>query len=288
MCDPTFSECINADTSLDISAKSGVGGSFRRRRLLHSMPMHREAIPQLMSMVESSTIPNPPAPKTKKIVKKVKQDISAVPSSNIGMEEQKPIPGHDTNNMKQLHASTTMATTSGEQVDFTLIPKVLDTKLEQYDTDHSLHSIIIKAGSNWTRTRQMNFLTNAATTHLTFDEIRNEKTKAFALLDALSRSGTLPIANSELHVFVAVSHCFENDVMGTVIQENINPIVKVERSSLLLASTIYGKPISTLIEHDHDMRRIAEAFPSLMISDIPTVGRCDEEAATTTTGNEEK
>ena len=264
----------STDTGLDPSTRSGVGGSFRRRRL--QKPSHqpetstlamRGIAPQAMTQLNTreNTIPNNfPVPKTKKIMKKVTQEDSMVPSSNLpGLEKQKPVSGHD--------VSTTIL--SNKVDDFTLIPKVLDTKLEQYDTDHSLHSIILKSGDDWTRTRQMNFLTSPETTCLRCDDIRNEKIKAYALLDALSRSGTLPIANSELHVFVAVSHCFENDVMGTVIQDNINPIMKVERSSLLLASTIYGIPIPTLIEHDHDLHRIAEAFPSLMISDGSSSGQ---------------
>lgn len=121
---------------------------------------------------------------------------------------------------KLSHASPV---TNGE--DFTMIPKTLDAKLEQYDSDSSLHSTIIKSGRNWLRTRQLNFLTKPQTTGLTADEILTEKKQAFALLDAISRSGTLPIDCSELHVFIAVSHCFDNDVMGCVVQDNVNPIL---------------------------------------------------------------
>ena len=192
-----------------------------------------------------------------------------------GVEKEKLVPALDVNKDQKVDAFTGV---SNKLDDFTLIPKVLDSKLEKFDTDHSMHSIIIKAGIEWTRTRQTNFLTSPKTTRLSNESIRNEKTKAYALLDALSRSGTLPVANSELHVFVAVSHCFENDVMGTVIQENINPIMKVERSSLLLASTIYGKPIPTLIGHDHDIHRITEAFPLLMSSVASSLGPSEEEA----------
>jgi hypothetical protein len=147
--------------------------------------------------------------------------------------------------------------------DFTLIPKVLDAKLETYDTDSALHSTIIKAGSTWTRKRQENFLTRPISSTVQSDEIATEKKKAMDMLDAISRSGTLPIACAELHVFVAVSHCFDNDVLGTVIQDNVNPIEKVERSALLLASTIYGEPVQSLIRNEKDVQRLTASFPQV-------------------------
>jgi hypothetical protein len=236
-----------------------------------------------MPMTAGGTTDSLPAPKTKKMMmKKAKPEGSVAPTSSFmpGIEPQKPNMAQDNNKVQHIDATTSMTDTID---DFTMIPKALDTKLEHFDTDHSLHSIIIKAGTDWTRTRQLNFLTSPETTRLSSDDVRHEKIKAYALLDALSRSGTLPIAHSELHVFVAVSHCFENDVMGTIIQENINPIMKVERSSLLVASTIYGKPIPTLIEHDHDVHRITEAFPTLMNMSSSLVSQLEEETSTTVT-----
>ena len=155
--------------------------------------------------------------------------------------------------------------------DFTIIPKILDGKLERLDTSGALRSTIVKAGPQWTRSRQDNLLTDAKTSALGKDEIENEKKKAFDLLDAISRSGTLPIACSELHVFVAVSHCFENDVMGTVIEDNVNPIAKVERSALLLASTTFGVATSDLIANERDVERLTSTFPQLFIADGETL-----------------
>ena len=254
-----------------VAKPGGLGGSFRsrgRRLKAGTQPefyqVQRASLPM---SADGSTTSALPVPMVRRGMNYGSSDVpKSKKSSMLGLkhqrEELKPVPVHDPNKAQQFDTPTVIST---KLDDFTLIPKVLDTKLEQYDTDHSLHSIIIKAGINWTRTRQLNFLTKAETAHLSNDDVRSETTKAFALLDALSRSGTLPLAHSELHVFVAVSHCFENDVMGTVIQDNINPIEKVERSSLLLASTIYGKPIPTLLERDHDVQRIAEVFPSLMM-----------------------
>ena len=150
---------------------------------------------------------------------------------------------------------------------FTLIPKELDAKLEKHDNENALRSTIITAGSNWSRVRQENFLTGAKHSTLSPDAISVEKKKAFDLLDAISRSGTLALECSELHVVVAVSHCFDKDLLGTIIQDNINPIAKLERSSLLLASTIYGQPAANLIRSDQDVQRLRTVFPLLLEAD---------------------
>ena len=149
-------------------------------------------------------------------------------------------------------------------VDFTMIPKALDSKFDVHDTDHSLRATIIKTGEVWTRKRQESLLSSSIKdTVLGPDGIKSEKDKAFDLLDALSRSGSLPLAYSELHVVIAVTHCFENDVLGTVLQDNINPIEKVEKSSLMVASTIHGSPPQALLESDTSVARLQGSFPAL-------------------------
>lgn len=69
-------------------------------------------------------------------------------------------------------------------------------------------------------------------------QIDDKKKKAFDLLDDVSHSGVLPIEFSELHMIVAVSNCFENDLMRTIILDNINPIGMLEKSTQMIASTI--------------------------------------------------
>jgi hypothetical protein len=61
-------------------------------------------------------------------------------------------------------------------------------------------------------------------------------------LIAISRSGALPIDTSELHIVIAVTHCFEKQIMETIIQDNVNPIEKVEKSFMMIASTIHNEP----------------------------------------------
>jgi hypothetical protein len=202
--------------------------------------------------LSSAPTTSAPSPKKKVVQEKVKSSKfkEAAPSQQVGFDSTS--------------LTTTSSTMSGAE-DFTMIPKALDAKLEELELDLALRSTVIKASSNWTRTRQENFLTAPATLALTVSDIATERKKALDLLDAISRSGTLAIDCSELHVFVAVSHCFDNDVLGTVVQDNINPIAKVERSSLLLASTIHGPTVavSELIQHEPDRLRLQQSFPRL-------------------------
>lgn len=151
---------------------------------------------------------------------------------------------------------------SGE--DFTSIPKMLDAKIEHLDTDSALRSTIIRASPSWLRLRQPNLLSPVASTALSAGDIDAEVKKALDMLEAISRCGTLPIHCAELHVVVGLSHTFDNDVLGSVLQDNINPITKVEKSSLMLAATVYGKPPETLLKAAEDVARLTVEFPELM------------------------
>jgi len=131
--------------------------------------------------------------------------------------------------------------------DFTSIPKRLDKMFDSFDKDGALRTMTIKTGDNMTRTRQENILTNSVTTSLSADAIKDETKRALDLLDALSRSGSLPVVSGELHVVVGVRHSFEKNVMATVIEENVNPIEKVDYSSLLIAAAVHDENISTLL-----------------------------------------
>jgi hypothetical protein len=148
--------------------------------------------------------------------------------------------------------------------DFATIPKELDAKLEKYDLNGSLRSVILRPKDLWTLKRQDTLLSPAVSVDFGLSDIDEARKKAFDLLDAISRSGTLPIQSSELHVFVAVSHCFAKTIVETVIEENINPIEKLEQSMLLLASTVYGSPPERLLAHNADLlNRVKAAFPEL-------------------------
>merc|ERR1712194_93972 len=69
---------------------------------------------------------------------------------------------------------------------------------------------------------------------------------------------------SELHILICATHRFEKNVMETVILDNINPIEKLEMSTLLLASTILGIPTKDLIHSGKDRKRLEGSFPLLL------------------------
>lgn len=79
------------------------------------------------------------------------------------------------------------------------------------------------------------------TSHVSVEETGNLRNRTFDLLDALTKSGALTVDHAALHVVIAATHCFDKTLMNTVIQDNVNPIEKVERSSLIVASTIQNR-----------------------------------------------
>lgn len=151
--------------------------------------------------------------------------------------------------------------------DFTMMPKVLDSMIEKYSPDSALRSTVIKTSNTWTRKRQENLLSLMQTSPLFENEVKSEKDKAFDLLDALSRSGSLPIKCSELHVIVSTTHCFEKDVMNTIIEDNINPIEKLEMTALLVASVVHGASPWSLIRDDSERMRLKSTFPMLLANE---------------------
>ena len=82
-------------------------------------------------------------------------------------------------------------------------------------------------------------------------------------MDVFTRSGSLPIEAAELHVIVALLHCFEKDLVGTVIEDNVNPIAKAKKSALLFASTLHRVPPAALLAAPHDVSRLETAIPRL-------------------------
>jgi len=74
------------------------------------------------------------------------------------------------------------------------------------------------------------------------DEQEQEKKKAFDLLDAITRSGSLAVADAALHVIVAQTHMFSLSVLDCLVQQNVNPIDVMERGGLVVAQAIFGAP----------------------------------------------
>jgi len=108
------------------------------------------------------------------------------------------------------------------------------------------------------------------TSGLGTEEQGKERNKAFDLLDALTKSGQLVLEHASLHVVIAATHCFDKTLINTVIQDNVNPIEKVERSSLIMASTIHGVEPALLVTPTQ-VARVAEYSPMLIKNDAAPV-----------------
>ena len=148
--------------------------------------------------------------------------------------------------------------------DVTALPRRLDAAFDKLDGDACLRPTTIKSTTPWRITSQKGLLSAAKQTTYNADRLATEKRKAFELLDALTRSGAIPLLSTQLHVVVAATHAFDHDVAETVIRDNVNPILKAERSSLLVASTLFGAAPRTLVEPAR-MPTLAEAHEAALL-----------------------
>jgi hypothetical protein len=120
-----------------------------------------------------------------------------------------------------------------------------------------LRATILNPGEPWTRTAQPGLLSAPTTATLSAADRDRERHRAFDLLDALTRSGSLAIDDASLHVILAATHCFDRTLVETVIADNVNPIEKVERSLMIVGATIHGRPVDELVAPEHHARFFA-------------------------------
>jgi len=177
-----------------------------------------------------------------------------------------------------------------DDLDYTKIPTVLDKKFEMLDDDSALRPTILKPGNTWTKSSQKALLADPTVETLSTDQQGKERSKAFDLLDALSRSGDLPIDHASLHIVLASTHCFDKTLMNTVIQDNVNPIEKVERSILIVATTIHDKPAEELVKSEQ-LERVQTYSPKLFIlppASVPAIEASSSEYQVLTSSTGEK
>merc|ERR1711974_17964 len=136
-------------------------------------------------------------------------------------------------------------------LDFTKLPGILNKRFDELDTDAALHATILKTGEIWNKKFQKGLLSDQEEETLGEEKQQLEKSKAFDLLDALSRSGALTIDAASFYVVVASTHCFDETLINTVIRGNVNPIERVERSALIICSTIHEENVMQLINPSH-------------------------------------
>jgi len=147
------------------------------------------------------------------------------------------------------------------EIDFTQVPTQLEAALGTFDLEETLRPTLINVGEEWSKTSQKAILGKPSTTALDSALQRTEKDKAFDLLDALSRSGGIPLSFTDLHVIIAATHIFDASLIETVVCQNLNPIEKLEISSLVVARTVQGAPAASLIHPAHRGRLLRFSAP---------------------------
>ncbi|CAJ1392179.1 unnamed protein product [Effrenium voratum] len=150
--------------------------------------------------------------------------------------------------------------------DYTQVPQEMDSQFEKLDPDSALRPTIINVGSAWKKRSQKALLAEPKESGLDSDEQKREKDAAFDLLDAITKSGALPLSHASLHIVIAATHCFDKTVVDTVVQDNVNPIEKVERSTLIMASTVHQQPVAALM-NEASQQRVFNASPQLFLQD---------------------
>lgn len=64
----------------------------------------------------------------------------------------------------------------------------------------------------------------------------------------LTASGCLCFDHASLHIVLAATHCFDKTLTNTLVEDNFNPIEKIERSMLIIATTVHNKSASELLK----------------------------------------
>ena len=122
--------------------------------------------------------------------------------------------------------------------------------MEALDEDAALRPTLISTGAVWTKRSQRSMLASPSTATLGGEDQSRLKDAAFDLLDALSRSGALSLDAAELHMVLAATHVFDKNLVDTVVQQNVNPIEKVERSAMMVAAVVHDSRPELLLRHE--------------------------------------
>jgi len=168
---------------------------------------------------------------------------------------------------------------TSEDFDLTKVAVEVDARYDALDSSNALRPTVVTCGRTWHKKAQAALLTATSKkpplqTSLDASGQTAEKAKAFDLLDALSRSGALTLEHSELHVVLCATQAFDESVVDTVVSKNVNPIERAERSALIMAAAVHGKPAvgpegySALVKPE-SLARVTDLSPLLFGGEPP-------------------
>eukprot|EP00667_Euglena_gracilis_P001730 EG_transcript_1730 len=143
--------------------------------------------------------------------------------------------------------------------EYTQLPVAMEARLADLDVDHAVRPTTVTPGSPWQFTGQHWARAAATARPIPAEEQPALTAKAMDLLDALSRCGALPLGDAQLHVFLAVTHCFDKTLLEVVVQDSVNPIAAVERTGLIVASVVHATAPATLLHPTHVPRLTEQA-----------------------------
>ena len=146
--------------------------------------------------------------------------------------------------------------------DLTTLPRELDAKFEALDEERAVRATIINVGQEWRKHEQLTLLGSATDSNLLPAGQRLEKQACYDLIDSLTKSGALPLT-AQLHVLVAATHVFGESVMDTLVKGNVDPIQRVERSQIILASAIHQVEPRALLRNAAEVQRVEQLSPAL-------------------------
>jgi len=151
-----------------------------------------------------------------------------------------------------------------QKEDYTKLPKQIDGKFEVFDEDNCLRPTIINPDIVFEKKAHKGLISEPTMETLDADLQQKEKNKAFDLIDGLSRSGSLSFDHANLHILIAATHCFDQTLMDTIVKSNVNPIEKIERSSLIISSCIQKQEFQNLVADDQLVR--VKTFSSILFT----------------------
>lgn len=152
--------------------------------------------------------------------------------------------------------------------DYTKLPSLLDSAFDKLDPDHAVRPLIIKPATDWKRKKQVALAVSGGSAQeevITEEKLNREKNAALDLLDALTRSGALPIENAALHIVIGASHSFGDSLMNSLVQRNVNPVEVLERSTLIMSSTLLDAPTHALVQ-SAQLQRLLEFSPQVVLA----------------------
>eukprot|EP01059_Diplonema_ambulator_P001836 TRINITY_DN11538_c0_g1_i1.p1 TRINITY_DN11538_c0_g1~~TRINITY_DN11538_c0_g1_i1.p1 ORF type:complete len:156 (+),score=69.00 TRINITY_DN11538_c0_g1_i1:62-469(+) len=112
---------------------------------------------------------------------------------------------------------------------------------------------IVKTGDVWVKKEQKGLLGKMETVTVDKGKQKEEKERAFDLMAALTKGGEMEL-HADIDIVMTHLHCFDKTLMDTVIQDNTNPIAKLELSSVTTSALLHKKLLYDMLKHSHARR----------------------------------